>query len=127
VTENNPYPPSSESAVAVVNKSLTAADYVLLTLIMMQLVFSGFYTPHLLEDMLTGMVSLVAALAFVLAMLLLLLGALLVFFKSKFSVYVFAVSIVFGLFAAINFHPGYVITGIIVASAAIVVCLGKRT
>jgi hypothetical protein len=126
MNENNPYQPSSEGEAVVANKSLTAVEYVVLTFIMVQLLLAGFFAPGLLGDVQMGMISLFAALAFVVDMLLLLLGAVLVFFKSRFSVYVFAVSIVFGLFAAINFHPGYVMTGIIVASAAIVVCLKKR-
>jgi hypothetical protein len=126
VNENNPYPPSSKNEMLVVDKSLTLADYVLLTLIMMQLVLVGFYVPHLLNDMLMGMVSFVAALGFMTATLLLLPAALLVFLKSRFAVYIFAVSLVFGLLAVISFHPIHVFTGVAVASVGFVLCLMQK-
>jgi hypothetical protein len=116
----------SKDRTTIGHKSLTTADYAVLTFIMMQLLFVGFYLPKMLEDVQMGVISLISASAFVIATLLLLAAALLMFFKSRFSVYVFAVSILFGLFAAINFHPRYVMNSIIVASAAIVVCLGQR-
>jgi hypothetical protein len=126
MNENNPYPPLSESAAAIVNKSLSVADYILLTLIMLQLVLAGFYLPHLLKDMLMGMISFVSVLAFLIATLLLLPAALLVFFKSRFAAYVFAVSLVFGLLAAISFHPMQVLTGVAAASIGFVLCLTQR-
>jgi hypothetical protein len=124
VSDRDPYaPPTKTASWEARRQPLNLAEYVLLGLVLLQILFDLRYTGPVLEWVRTGALNIPFLLSFASSVALLALGGVLTLTKSRRALYAYALAMLMSIVALWPLRPVFAVTGVIVSLAGCVISL----